>query len=232
MSIDLESVNYKMLNDYARKYHYMHRAVHHRSCPFGYLVNYDGQTIMPDGVPAGFIMFASIHFTRKAGLFGYADLPTKWQVLSLARLWLHPDLQRGGRCYPGSLPGYVDRKGVFRSTLATDVIKLALRPGNDGMSRVGRDWLQVHPPRYPDEPYHIRIIISYADKTHGHTGAIYRAAGFDQLPDTISQRRHNGTRSNGFDNHTLATYVMRLPEPEVTPIGFQLGMRFMDGRYE
>ena len=80
------------LNDMAIKYHYMHRSIHQRACPFGWAVEFDGNLFQPDKKPSGFIIFASIHFTKLQNEFGYPGLPTKWQVLSLSRLWLHDNL--------------------------------------------------------------------------------------------------------------------------------------------
>lgn len=194
--IEIELADRQLLNELAIAHHYMHRAVHQRSCPFGYLVRFDDRLFMPDGKPCGFIIFASIHFVRQRGLFGYAGLPTKWQVLSLARMWLHDELPRN---------------------TATTVFAKALRVhGREKISRVGYDWLTVHPPRYPEQPYHIRLIISYADKTHGHEGRIYQAANFKRIGEVKSQRRHKNTRGPGFDDHTLIQYVYRLPEPRMT----------------
>lgn len=177
------------LNEQAKTYHYMHRAVHQRSTPFGWAVEFDGETIRPDGNPWGFIIFASIHYTRMRGEFGYPGLPSKWQVLSLSRLWLHDELPKFG---------------------ATTVIAKALK-------LVQRRWLAVHPPPFPDEPYHILKIISYAD-TAFHTGTIYRAANFRERGRTISQRRHKNTRGAGTESE-LICFVYDLPAPrwEYTP---------------
>lgn len=140
-----------LLNDMATEHHYMHRPIHAKSVPFGWAVRINGEETRPDGRPVGFIIFATIHYTKLGGEFGYPGLPTKWQVLSLARLWLHPDYQRGGQlCTPDNLPGFVDRTGEFRSTLATHVIDMAL-------DVVQSRWLEVHPPRFLDQPYHILI---------------------------------------------------------------------------
>ncbi|MCK6619690.1 MAG: hypothetical protein HUU32_04705 [Calditrichaceae bacterium] len=194
--VELEFTDRQTLNNMATEYHYMHRPVHQRSCPFGYQVRFDDSIFMPDGKPCGFIIFASIHFVRQRCLFGYAGLPTKWQVLSLARMWLHDDLPRN---------------------TATTVLGKVLRvQGHERISQVGHDWLKVHPPKYPEQPYHVRLINSYADKTHGHEGIIYQAANFERIGEVKSQRRHKNTRGPGFDDHTLIQYVYRLPEPRMT----------------
>jgi hypothetical protein len=162
----------------------MHRPVHQRSCPFGWRVSFDGSLDVGPH-PAGFIIFASIHYTKLRGEFGYPGLPTKWQVLSLARLWLHDDLPRNSE---------------------TCVIAKALK-------LVQRRWLEVHPPRFLDEPYHVRKIISYADVTY-HRGTIYRAANFREYGRTVSQARHGrrNTRGKGAAAE-LICFIYDLPKP-------------------
>lgn len=182
--IALHVADRDVLNDLAEEYHYMHRRVHYRACPFGWLVEFDRELVRPDGVPAGFITFASIHYTRLRGEFGYDGLPTKWQVLSLARLWLHDDLPRNSE---------------------TVVISKALK-------LVQRRWLEVHPPRFPDRPYHIRKVVSYCD-TRFHLGTIYRAANFREVGRTVSARRHRNTRGVGLDGAELICFIYDLPEP-------------------
>lgn len=170
------------LNDAAEKYHYMHRPIHPRASPFGWGVSFDGNLHHGDGSPNGFIMFASIHYTKLKKEFGYEGLPTKWQVLSLARLWLHDDLPKNS---------------------ATVVISKALK-------LVQARWLEVHPPRFPDEPYHILKVISYAD-TGYHKGTIYRAANFREYGRTKSQSRHK-SRGTGSGNE-LICFIYDLQEP-------------------
>ena len=182
--IELSEAPASWLNDAAARYHYMHRPVHCRAVPLGWRVLFDGCDKRPDGAPCGFIVFASIHFTRLAGVFGYPGLPTKWQVLSLARLWLHDDLPHNSE---------------------TVVIAKALK-------LVQRRWLDVHPPRFPDQPYHVLRVISYAD-TRYHLGTIYRAANFREDGRTVSQGRHHNTRGAGMDGAELIRFVYDLPEP-------------------
>ena len=69
------------------------------------------------------------------------------------------------------LPGYTDRRGVWRSTLASTAIGLALE-------RVGCDYLVRRPPVFIDEPYQIEYVLSYCD-TRLHRGTIYAASGFE-----------------------------------------------------
>lgn len=95
----------------------------------------------------------------------------RWEVLSLARVWLLPSVQSGGeRCRHGEIPGFRDRKGIFRSTLASDAVRLSL-------DRIRLDYLLMYPPCFLAEPYQIRVVSSYCD-TRIHRGTLYRAAGF------------------------------------------------------
>lgn len=59
------------LNSAAAEYHYMHKRVHPKAMPFGWGVTFDGAAARPDGIPCGFIIFSSIHFTKLRGEFGY-----------------------------------------------------------------------------------------------------------------------------------------------------------------
>jgi hypothetical protein len=68
------------------------------------------------------------------------------------------------------VPGFVDRKGVFRSTLASTAILASLQT-------IGRDYLLANPPCFVEQPYKIRVVMSYCNK-HLHRGLIYRASGF------------------------------------------------------
>lgn len=172
------------LNDMATEYHYMHRPIHKRACPFGWAVLFDNEIFQTDKKPSGFIIFASIHFTRLKGEFGYAGLPTKWQVLSLARLWLHDNLPYNSE---------------------TCVIAKALK-------LIQRRWLEVHPPRFINEPYHILKIISYAD-TRYHNGTIYKAANFRESGRTVSQKRHKNSRGPGIGKAELIRFIYDLEEP-------------------
>lgn len=182
--ISLVKKSASWLNRVATEHHYMHRPVHQKSVPFGWGVVFDGEECQPDGKPSGMIMFASIHYTRLSGEFGYDGLPTKWQVLSLARLWLHDNLPHNSE---------------------TCVIAKALR-------MVQRRWLEVHPPRFPDQPYHVLKIISYTD-TRFHAGTIYRAANFRETGRTVSQKRHKNSRGEGMDGAELIRFIYDLDVP-------------------
>lgn len=182
--IALKSESRDWLNTMATKYHYMHRPVHPRASPFGWAVLFDGRQYQPDGKPSGFIVFASAHFTRLKGEFGYPGLPTKWQVLCLSRLWLHDALPRNSET----------------CTMAK-ALKL-----------VQRRWLEIRPPRFLDQPYHIRKVITYAD-TRFHNGTIYRAANFRESGRTHSRKRHKNSRGSGLNGAELIRFIYDLPEP-------------------
>ena len=84
--------------------------------------------------------------------------------------------------------------------------------GPEMLRRVQGDWLKHHPPRYPDEPYHIRLIMAYADRAVGHEGTIYRAANFELWGQTNNTRRRHTTRGED-DGNVKLIYVYRLQEP-------------------
>lgn len=97
---------------------------------------------------------------------------TRWQVLNLARVWLAPMVQTGGiLCDPFYLPGFTDRRGRWRSTLASAALRQLA-------CRVGFDYLLARPPVFLEEPYEVRWLLSYCD-TAKHRGVIYREAGWE-----------------------------------------------------
>lgn len=141
--------------------HYLHKMVDPRARPMTYIMH-DG-----DGVRLGVVMLGIPHATRCSGWWGYPGLPTQWQVVDLCRLWLDPSVQAGGdRCQFGHVPGFFDRRRIWRPTVASWVISQVL-------GRVQRDRVSLWPPVYPDEPYHILLAISYHDPKF-HRGTIYR----------------------------------------------------------
>lgn len=145
------------------EHHYLHQPVDPRARPMTYIIRHDDFRV-------GLVMLGIPHATKCNGWWGYADLPTQWQVVDLCRIYLDPDVQAGGYwCRPGVVPGFVDRKGSFRPTVATWAISEVLQ-------RVQADRVRLWPPVFPDQPYHIRLAISYSDPRY-HRGTIYRAAG-------------------------------------------------------
>lgn len=160
-------------------HHYLHTPVDSRCSPFAYDIVL---RLRDTHLRAGVLIFGRPEATRcYDGSLTYGSLADvqsgrarydRWEVLNLARVWLVPAVQAGGEYYtPKLLPGYIDRRGAWHSTLASSVIQQAL-------GRIGYDYLLKHPPCFPDEPYEIKAVLSYCDTTR-HKGTIYRAAGFE-----------------------------------------------------
>jgi hypothetical protein len=137
--------------------HYLQRWPDPRSLPFAYRLYVDGYPPEINWLPHGVIVFKKPQHQRQRGLFGYAGLPTHWQVLDMARVWINPELQRS-------------QANGHASNLFSQFASAAIR-------RVQWDWLEHHPPRFPDLPYHIEVIVSYCDLAH-HDGTAYRASNF------------------------------------------------------
>lgn len=137
--------------------HYLHRWPDPRSLPFAYYLDIDGQRHARDGRLLGIVVLKKPEHHKQRHLFGYPGLPTSWQVLDLARVWLHPTLQRKG-------------ENGHSLCIFSQIVSRVMR-------RVQVDWLDHHPPRFPSQPYHIEVVISYCDLDH-HDGKAYRASGF------------------------------------------------------
>lgn len=142
-------------------HHYLHHPVDVRCRPLAYLIWHEGR-------PLGCLIFGRPEATRGYGWYGsiedtqreqgdprYCPL-TRWQVLNLFRVWLHPDLQAGGACHVPNAASWA--------------IGAALR-------RVGYDYLIARPVCFLDEPYEIRTCLSYCNRQIHH-GTLYRAANF------------------------------------------------------
>jgi hypothetical protein len=160
--------------------HYLHRWPDPRALPFGYALEVDGQRHMPDGRICGLVVMKKPQHHRHRGLFGYPDLPTEWQVLDLARVWIHPWLQDDpSETHHEEVPYCINRHGQLvpkRGNVFSQMVSKVLH-------RVQWDWLRHHPPVYPDLPYHIVLIISYCELAH-HDGTAYRASGFTRFSTT------------------------------------------------
>lgn len=161
-------------------YHYLHTPVDVRCRPLAYLVMLFDQKV-------GCLIFGRPEATKVTGWYGSVEdvltgtCPlTRWQILNLARVYLDPCIQRGGAfAHPGGLigsnvlPGFYDRRQIWRSTCASYVVELAI-------SRVPFEYLYERPPVWMDQPYEIVHIISYCD-TKRHKGTVYLAARFEQV---------------------------------------------------
>lgn len=154
--------------------HYLRRPVDTRCSVEGYEVRLAGV-----GRPVGLLLFGRPEATRCADWYGGVEdvrvgrcEVTRWQVLNLARVWIDPEYQPGGVYFdPRHLPGFTDRRGTFRSTLASEVLRAAI-------ARIGYDYLVKRPPVFLEEPYEHRWLLSYCDLSK-HKGTIYAASGFE-----------------------------------------------------
>jgi hypothetical protein len=123
---------------------------------------------------------------------------TRWQILNLSRMWLHPAVQRGGSFHrPDRVPGYVDRHGNFVSTLASQTLA-------EVAADVRLQYLLARPPCFLEEPYDLRYLLSYCD-TSRHRGTIYQAAGFELY-------RRGGGPSRTIDTYRLPLAALTLVE--------------------
>jgi len=136
--------------------HYLHRPVDTRCSLLVYLVLLGQERV-------GTLIFGRPEAQRVNGWYGSVDdvaaghCPLiRWQVLNLARIWLHPRIQAGG-------PDYIENAATF-------VIAQALR-------RVVVEYLLLYPPCFLGEPYELVDCLSYCD-SRVHIGILYRAANF------------------------------------------------------
>jgi len=174
----------KICDEVITKFHYLHKMPDART-------SYEIYAIYLNGMvgEAGWLVFGRPQCTFYRGWFGSVEDVqtgvcecTRWQVLNLARVWIHPKLQTGGEfCEEGRVPGFRDRKGEWRSTVASVAIKAA-------MEVVRVDYLVRRPPVFLDEPYELRWLLSYCD-TKVHKGTIYQASGFEAfaINDDLTQ---------------------------------------------
>lgn len=155
------------------RHHYLRSPVLARACPEGWAVT------SVDLGRVGCLIVGRPQATRCLDWYGSVDdvatgrtEVTRWQVLNLARVWLDPAVQAGGIHYERFLlPGYTDRRGVWRSTLASAALRRLA-------ARVGFEYLLARPPVFLDEPYEVRWLASYC-QSNLHRGVIYAAAGFE-----------------------------------------------------
>lgn len=188
MNIDITRNDSAELREHVERHHYLHRYPDPRSLPFGYTLTVNGERYAGDGRLFGLMVMKKPQHHKQRKLFGYPGLPTAWQVLDLARVWVHPDLQR-------------HREDGHALAVFSQMVSRLWQPDgppHERIRRVQRDWLDHHPPRFPARPYHIRLLISYCELAH-HDGTGYRASGFVRW----------GKTSDG----TKEVYVRQLPVP-------------------
>jgi hypothetical protein len=162
-------------------HHYLHQRVHDTCSPMAYVVRHAAIE-----EPIGTLIVSRLESTAcydQASRLTYgsaADVASgraqynRWELLNLARVWLDPCVQRGGA-------HHVEHGA---STLIRAL-----------MQRVHYDWLQHLPPVDVEQPYQLRVLVSYCD-TRVHTGYIYRASRFK-----LARRNARG----------IETFAHRLP---------------------
>jgi hypothetical protein len=173
--------------------HYLHCMPHNMTC-------YEIYEIVVGIHQAGWLVFGWPQSTRCKDWYGslyqveHSECQvTKYQVLNLARVWINPRYQAGGEfCKAGIVPGFTDRLGHFRSTLASSAI-------NTWIETKAQDYILRRPPVFLDQPYELRWLMSYCD-TKLHRGVIYKQAGFELY----------STNSDGIQ-------TWRKPLPRLTP---------------
>ena len=156
------------------QYHYLRTRVATVCCVQGYAIEVRGAR-------AGFLLFGRPQCQRYLPWYGSVEdvqagrcEASRWSVINLARVYIFPAYQQGGNLYlPDLLPGFRDRKGVWRSTLLSTAISLAL-------DRIVGHYLQARPPCFLDEPYQLTWCLSYSDLRFHPKGALYRASGFER----------------------------------------------------
>jgi hypothetical protein len=173
----VDAAGLKLAQAAVTSHHYLRKPVDVRSMPEAYEVRLSHGPVLSG--PLGYLIVGRPEATRCKGWYGSIEdvaagwAPvTRWQVLNLARVWLDPAVQPGGMLYRRELiPGFIDRRGAFRSTLASEVVRALA-------DQVVRDYLVRRPPCFLEEPYQLRWLLSYCD-TSLHRGTIYKAAGFE-----------------------------------------------------
>lgn len=154
------------------RHHYLHRMPDPRT-------SYEIFSVLVGARLMGALVIGRPEATRCADWYGSVEdvrtgrcAVTRWQVLNLARVWIHPEYQAGGAmCRPDVVPGFADRRGQFQSTLTSAVLRVAVQV-------IGYEYLKQRPPCFLDEPYEIKWLLSYCN-THLHRGTIYAASDFE-----------------------------------------------------
>lgn len=196
MRVELVDANF--INRWLVERHYLHRPVI-RSKLVGHGVFVADQLV-------GGVLWATPHFTKKAGLFGYPGLLDKWEVLMLARFWL------------------ADGSGLVASQVLAESVGRGNGRGSHRRGwRLQEDWCRLHPPRFPANPYVPRLLISWSDTQWGHSGTIYRASGWEHWDDTRCNSRRSDQMAPRVDDGDKKCWIMRLgPNPRAERLGLGL----------
>lgn len=187
-----------------KEYHYLRQQVNNQARPMAYIVDFNGDR-------TGLIMVGIPHATRNKNWYGYPGQITQWQVVDLCRIWIDPRFQInsetcGVLAGPTVTPGFYDRRGNWRSTLASWAI-------GEVLNRVQYDRVSLYPPVYLDQPYHILLAISYHDPSF-HKGTIYKETGWE--PMYWKWDKDQATKAPIPSKNGKFGWVWRLPEPTWT----------------
>ena len=133
----------------------------------------------------GCIIMAIPHSSRQRDLFttqnkwvaGDRHLLTAWQVLVISRLWIEPSVQ-------------VRQADGHATNIGSCATSIMLR-------QLQADWLEHHPPVFPERTYHIRLILAHADTGAGHEGKVYQAANFQHWGMTQRTKARETSRGSG-----------------------------------
>lgn len=201
--------------------HYLQRYPDPRSLPFAYVLTVNGQLRIAGKELWGLVVFKKPQHHIQRGLFGYDDLPTAWQVLDMARVWINPKLQGNG-----FKPGGFDNWTVSMredGSIYGKKLNVFSRMVSLTLKRVQWDWLEHHPPRFPDRPYHIELVISYCELAH-HDGSAYRACSFTSAGKTSDGTKevyvkHLRAPLKSWENHSFHP-VHQLPMFRDVPIKY------------
>jgi len=172
------------------------------------------------------VMFATVHYTRQRGLFGYDTVGIQNGEL----LWSEEACQKEAGDIVALLESWCANHPGFEAVHEPgldkwQVLVLSRMWLHDDLprnsftcvlgkvwKRIQRDWLEHHPPVDNRKPYHIRLIVSWCDLDAGHNGAAYRAANFKEIKRTRSRPRHGKGNTRGPGGFNLIQYAYWLKE--------------------
>lgn len=198
---ELKTMNPAVFNNWQAERHYLKRKIiKSKMLAHGVFI---GRELV------GGVLWSTPHFRKKRNLFGMADTLDQWEVLMLARFYLE------------------DGCGLVASqVLATSIGKGHGRGSNRVGWRVQEDWVRGNPPRFPQNPFVPRLLISWSDSKQGHKGTIYKACGWEYWDETNVNYRRTGKNNRDDDAHNgqKTCWIMRLgPNPRAEQLGYTVG---------
>lgn len=203
-NFDLRLIDATQFNNWQCERHYLKRKIiRSKLLAHGIYVNNE---------LVGGLLWATPHFTKKRGLFGFDVVSLRnGQTIETEETnkndatMISDALQRWAANHPEYQVNHVvgldkwevlmlarfylvDDCGVIASEALSESIG---RQGRRGKSRkrgwrLQQDWCAVHPPKYPEKPFVPRMLISWSDTLWGHKGIIYDASGWQRWDITKS----------------------------------------------